>query len=90
MPRTSREIVSPPPLGEAGWRRLVEQVKDYAIFMLDTAGRNASWNEGVERVLGFTDLAAVLATAIRMVAPNITDDHRAAARAALKRGLSED
>ena len=41
-------------------------------------------------VLGFTDDAAVLATAIRMVATNITDDHRAAARAALKRGVSED
>jgi uncharacterized membrane protein YkvA (DUF1232 family) len=41
-------------------------------------------------VLGFTDDAAVLATAIRLVATNITDDHRAAARAALKRGVSEE
>ncbi len=41
-------------------------------------------------VLGFTDDAAVLATAIRLVATNITDDHRAAARAALMRGVSED
>jgi PAS domain S-box-containing protein len=55
MSRSSREIAPPPPLGEDGWRRLVEQVKDYAIFMLDTAGRNASWNEGVERVLGFSE-----------------------------------
>jgi uncharacterized membrane protein YkvA (DUF1232 family) len=38
-------------------------------------------------VLGYTDDAAVLATAIRLVAAHITDDHRAAARAALKRGL---
>src|ERR1700745_2817254 len=37
-------------------------------------------------VLGFTDDAAVLATALRMVASHITDDHRQAARAALKRG----
>jgi uncharacterized membrane protein YkvA (DUF1232 family) len=37
-------------------------------------------------VLGFTDDAAVLATAIRLVATHITPDHRAAARAALKRG----
>ncbi|NPU67981.1 DUF1232 domain-containing protein [Bradyrhizobium sp. 83012] len=36
-------------------------------------------------VLGFTDDAAVLATAIRMVASHITPDHRAAARAALAR-----
>jgi uncharacterized membrane protein YkvA (DUF1232 family) len=38
-------------------------------------------------VLGFTDDAAVLATAIRMVASHITQDHRDAARAALKRGI---
>jgi uncharacterized membrane protein YkvA (DUF1232 family) len=40
-------------------------------------------------VLGFTDDAAVLATAIRLVATHITEDHRAAARAALKRGIEE-
>jgi uncharacterized membrane protein YkvA (DUF1232 family) len=38
-------------------------------------------------VLGFTDDAAVLATAIRLVAAHITPDHRDAARAALKRGI---
>jgi len=41
-------------------------------------------------VLGYTDDAAVLATAIRMVATHITEDHREAARAALKRGIRED
>jgi len=40
-------------------------------------------------VLGFTDDAAVLATAIRLVASHITEDHRTAARAALKRGIEE-
>ena len=38
-------------------------------------------------VIGFADDAAVLATAIRMVAGHITPAHREAARAALKRGL---
>src|ERR1700712_3777829 len=38
-------------------------------------------------VLGFTDDAAVLATAIRMVAGHITPEHRDAARTALKRGI---
>src|SRR3954452_17913375 len=37
-------------------------------------------------ILGFTDDAAVLATAIRMVASHITNEHREATRAALKRG----
>ena len=38
-------------------------------------------------LIGFTDDAAVLAAAIRLVASNITPLHRAAARAALARGL---
>ena len=41
-------------------------------------------------VLGFTDDAAVLATAIKLVAVHITPEHRDAARALLKRGLAED
>ena len=41
-------------------------------------------------VLGFTDDAAVLATAIRMVATHIMPEHREAARAALQRGLGRD
>jgi uncharacterized membrane protein YkvA (DUF1232 family) len=41
-------------------------------------------------VLGFTDDAAVLATAIRLVANHITPEHREAARAALKRGIGGD
>ncbi|MFT4120522.1 YkvA family protein [Bradyrhizobium sp.] len=40
-------------------------------------------------VLGFTDDAAVLATAIRLVAGHITTEHREAARAVLKRGVEE-
>jgi uncharacterized membrane protein YkvA (DUF1232 family) len=41
-------------------------------------------------VLGFADDAAILATAIRMVAGHITPDHRAAAQAAMARGLTEN
>ncbi|SEH83514.1 YkvA family protein [Tardiphaga sp. OK245] len=40
-------------------------------------------------VLGFTDDAAVLATALRMVASHINADHREAARAAIARGLAK-
>jgi uncharacterized membrane protein YkvA (DUF1232 family) len=40
-------------------------------------------------VLGFTDDAAILATAVRLVASHITEEHRKAARAALKRGIEE-
>jgi uncharacterized membrane protein YkvA (DUF1232 family) len=41
-------------------------------------------------VLGFTDDAAVLATAIRLVSTHILPEHRDAARAALKRGIESE
>ena len=41
-------------------------------------------------LLGFTDDAAVLATALRMVVTHITPEHREAARAALKRGVEAE
>ncbi|CAN5475082.1 YkvA family protein [soil metagenome] len=40
-------------------------------------------------VLGFTDDAAILVTALRMVAGHITPEHRDAARAAIARGLDK-
>ncbi|MFL6662845.1 MAG: PAS domain S-box protein [Rhizobacter sp.] len=36
------------------FRRLVEGVTDYAIFMLTPEGRIASWNTGAERIKGYT------------------------------------
>ncbi len=41
-------------------------------------------------ILGFTDDAAVLATAIRLVATHIRPEHRDAARAALKKGIDRE
>ena len=41
-------------------------------------------------ILGFTDDAAILATAIRIVATHVTPEHREAARAALKRGIDNE
>ena len=38
---------------EERFRILVEGVQDYAIFMLDPAGRVTSWNAGAERLLGY-------------------------------------
>ena len=40
-------------LGEERFRLLIESVRDYAIFMLDTQGRVASWNAGAERIKGY-------------------------------------
>ena len=38
---------------EERFRLLVEGVRDYAIFMLDTEGRVASWNHGAEQIKGY-------------------------------------
>jgi PAS domain S-box-containing protein len=38
---------------EERFRLMIESVKDYAIFMLDTQGRVASWNSGAERIKGY-------------------------------------
>ena len=35
-------------------RLLVQSVRDYAIFMLDPTGHVATWNEGAERLKGYT------------------------------------
>ncbi|HYH94343.1 PAS domain-containing sensor histidine kinase, partial [Hyalangium sp.] len=40
-------------LSEERFRLLVEGVRDYAIFMLDSAGRVATWNLGAERIKGY-------------------------------------
>jgi PAS domain S-box-containing protein len=36
------------------FRRLVESVVDYAIFMLDPTGRVATWNVGAQRIKGYS------------------------------------
>jgi formate hydrogenlyase transcriptional activator len=38
---------------EERFRLLVEGAQDYAIFMLDTEGRVATWNPGAERIKGY-------------------------------------
>lgn len=41
--------------GEDRFRLLVEAVRDYAIFMLDSEGRIQSWNAGAERIKGYRE-----------------------------------
>jgi PAS domain S-box-containing protein len=44
---------------EERFRLLVEGVADYAMVMLDSQGRIVSWNQGAERIFGFTHEQAV-------------------------------
>src|SRR3954463_3499762 len=48
-----RDSDSPPIESNALFRLLVESVTDYAIFMLDTSGRVATWNAGAQRFKGY-------------------------------------
>jgi PAS domain S-box-containing protein len=41
------------------FRRLVDSVKDYAIFMLTPEGTIASWNAGAQRLKGYTGAEAI-------------------------------
>ncbi|MCT7955346.1 PAS domain S-box protein [Laspinema palackyanum] len=36
------------------FRSFVEEIRDYAIFLLDSSGRIASWNRGAQRLLGYS------------------------------------
>lgn len=46
-----------PPLittsNEECFRILIESVKDYAIYMLDTTGKVVNWNRGAENIIGY-------------------------------------
>ena len=45
----TRELVE----SERRFRHMVEGLRDYAFFMLDTAGKVVSWNLGAERIHGY-------------------------------------
>ncbi|RYZ55109.1 MAG: PAS domain S-box protein, partial [Proteobacteria bacterium] len=44
---------------EDRFRLMIDAVKDYAIFMLDTDGRFITWNIGSERMFGYSESEAV-------------------------------
>jgi PAS domain S-box-containing protein len=46
---------TPPEGREDSFRRFVNAVGDYAIFMLENDGQVVSWNEGAERILGYRE-----------------------------------
>ena len=56
----SRRDSAPPEPGKISvsndlFRLLVQSVKDYAIFMLDPGGHIISWNEGAQRLKGYSE-----------------------------------
>jgi PAS domain S-box-containing protein len=56
------------------FRLLVENIKDYAIFMIDTEGRVASWNSGAEHTLGYSSDEILGRSARCFFVPDRPDD----------------
>jgi len=54
MELIARERGEPQPV-ELGSQRIIHQVRDHAMFLIDPRGRAASWNEGVQEILGWTE-----------------------------------
>jgi len=48
-----RQIQEALRLSEERFRRLVAEVRDYAIFLLDPQGHIRTWNEGAEKIKGY-------------------------------------
>jgi PAS domain S-box-containing protein len=56
------------------YQLLIEDVQDYAIFLIDREGRVTSWNAGAERVLGWTEAEILGQPASRLFTPeNVVD-----------------
>jgi two-component system cell cycle sensor histidine kinase/response regulator CckA len=54
---------------EERYRTPADQVKDYAIYIMDDLGRHRSWNEGVERLLGYGKTEFLAASSADLFAP---------------------
>jgi PAS domain S-box-containing protein len=54
---------------EERYRTPADQVKDYAIFIMDDQGRHRSWNEGVQRLLGYERAEFLAACSADLFAP---------------------
>lgn len=55
----ARELADEVAQGEERFRLMVESLRDYAVFMLDPQGFVISWNEGAERIKGWTPQEAI-------------------------------
>src|SRR5690606_22782018 len=72
---------------EARFRIMIEQVRDYAIFMLSSEGRVATWNYGAQRIKGYS-AAEVIGRHVRLFFPP-EELARGKASALLRRAASE-
>ncbi len=76
--------------GEQLFRRLIESVRDYAIFMLDVDGFVVSWNVGAERAKGYTAAEIIGVHFSRFYLPEDTGKCAIELEAASRDGRIED
>lgn len=50
-----RSQIRPEEITAAQWRQIVQSATDTAIITIDPAGHVSSWNEGAQRILGWTE-----------------------------------
>jgi PAS domain S-box-containing protein len=88
-----REVLDALREGEQRCTALVSQLKDYALFGLDPAGRVTSWNEGVFQVLGYAKHEFIGMAFARLFPPEAVADgvpERELAAAAERGAVSDD
>src|SRR5262245_44792652 len=78
--------------GEEQHQLLMENVKDYAIFLLDPQGRVVTWNLGAERILGYKEAEIVGQPFARIFTPEDVeqDQPELELRVAADKGRVED
>ncbi len=71
---------------------LMENVKDFAIFLLDTDGKIATWNTGAERILGYKE-SEIIGKPFGIIFTQqeiMNNDPQHELQIALEKGRSED
>ena len=78
--------------GEERLRLLVENVRDYAIFMLDAEGRVVTWNPGAQRIFGYADQEIVGRDGATLFTPEdqASGEHAKELATALSEGRASD
>ena len=74
------------------YRLLIDEVQDYAIFLIDLEGRVVSWNAGAERLLGWTEEEILGQSSFVVFVPEdiATGGHRWELEKAAAEGRAED
>lgn len=86
-PEADSEVQGVPPAGDQSFQLLVNAIKDYAIYMLDPAGRVTNWNAGAQLIKGYAEHEIVGQNFSRFYTP---EDQRAGEPArALQTALAE-